>query len=108
MSSNELAKIFGVLVPLGAVALLATVVLGANGKPVAPGEVVASGERKAGEAQSLYEWRVVGSSVGAQFPLTGQAKLAGFGDWDLNSIVAMGPDKAATLNSVLGFLAGLA
>lgn len=106
--ANELAKLLAVAVPAGAVLLLATVVLGGKGKVVAPGEVVASGERKAGEAQSLYEWRVVGSAPNSEFPLTGQAKLAGFGDWDLNSIVAMGPDKAATLNSVLGYLASLA
>ncbi len=106
---NELAKMFGVAVPLAAVALLVKVVAdGSQAKTYAPGEVVASGERKVGVNEMVYEWRVVGSSPGQADPLTGQAKAAGFGSWDVESIVAMGADKGTTMANIFSYLDGLA
>ena len=104
---NEFAKIFAVAVPLAAVVLLAKTV-GAN-KSYAPGEVVASGEKKAGNGQ-LFEWRIIGSAPGYSTAeaLTGQAKLAGFGSWYVDSVVAFGAIAGSTQTNIYSYLAGLA
>ena len=72
-------------------------------KEYAPGELVASGERKAGNGV-LYEWRVVGSVPGQEYKLTGQTKQAGFGQWTVESTVAMGNTSGATQENIFAFL----
>ena len=86
--------------------LLAAAVVGfamSGSKDYAPGELVASGERKAGNGQ-LFEWRVVGSVPGQEYKLTGQAKQAGFGSWNVESTVAMGNTSGETQTNLFAFL----
>lgn len=106
---NEFAKIFAVAVPLAAVVLLAKTVSAGGNNTYAPGELVASGEKKAGNGQ-LFEWRIVGSAPGYSTAeaLTGQAKLAGFGSWDVESVVAFGANPGQAQTNIYTYLSGLA
>lgn len=71
-----------------------------------PGEVLAEGEQQGGDGQ-LYQWRVIKSYPGAEYAYSGMAKLAGFGQWVVDTVVAMGPNEDATQDLILTYLAGL-
>ncbi len=105
--ANDITKLVGVAIPVASVVLLASVIMGVK-RVFAPGELVASGERKVGVNDTLYEWQVVGSIPGSEFPLTGQAKMAGLGTWNAETIVAMGPDKDTAVGNVIAYLSALA
>jgi len=106
MAKKETAAIVGGLLAVGSLGLLAAVM--AEGKKnYAPGQVVASGEKRAGSNNMLYEWQIVGSVPGDEFPLVGRAKLAGFGEWNAETILAKGPDLELTQQNLFEALATL-
>jgi hypothetical protein len=71
-----------------------------------PGDVLAEGEAQGGDGQ-LYQWRVIKSYPGAEYAYSGMAKLAGFGQWVADTIVAMGPNQGSTKDLVLTYLSEL-
>jgi hypothetical protein len=102
---NETAKIILTLLGLASVGMLVATVAKANDKVA--GTVEREGTAVAGNGQS-YQWRVVVSVQGATDPYTGQAKHAGFGTWDANTIVAMGTTPGEVQGLIEDHLAGLA
>jgi hypothetical protein len=104
-TTKETANIMFVMLGIATVGLLAASVAKATGAK--PGDILLQGEQQGGDGQ-LYQWRVIKSFPGAEFPFTGMAKLAGFGEWIADTIVAMGPNEGQTQTLISEYLAGLA
>lgn len=108
-TQKETANIVFLMLGIGSVGLLASVMAkqAGGGTGLKPGDVMAQGEEVAGNGQQ-FQWRVISSYPGADHPHTGQAKLAGFGQWDADTIVAMAPSLEGTQGLVLEYLSALA
>ena len=84
-----MANIFKALIPVGLI-IGAVFGLSKMGGGAKPGEPVMIGSKTGVTNEKAYEWRVIHSEEGAEFPFAAQVREAGFGDWTIESIVAWG------------------
>jgi hypothetical protein len=105
MAQKETANIVFLMLGIGSLGLLAATLGKGSGKV---GEVVASGKETGGDGNE-YDWRI---EVMSQDPEgnthLAKAKLPGFGMWDAESVVAMGPSIDAARGALNEYLSALA
>jgi hypothetical protein len=108
MAMDQTSKIVLGAIVLGSVGLLAATLAGQNtGSGAKPGDIINEGAQ-AGSDGKDYQWRVIKSFPGTEQPFTAMVKLAGFGSWGQEAIVAMGETAEQARNGALEYLAQLA
>jgi len=108
MAMDQTSKIILGALVVGSVGLLAATLAGqSDGSGAKAGDIINEGAQAGADGKD-YQWRVIKSFPGTEQPFTAMVKLAGFGSFDQNSIVAMGETAEQARNGALEYLAQLA